>query len=191
MSAGKVSDLPQDGVEEVALVGRSNVGKSSLLNRITAQRKLARTSATPGRTQKINVFDVTLRRLKNDQSSFRLVDLPGFGYAKLSKKQREELQVLVERYLGERSNLKIVCLLNDVRRSPQEEEFSIRHCAWEHEKHLVLVLTKLDKLSKVERAKAAAARAKDYDLMPEDCVQTGEGLDVKPFWERMGLLLEG
>lgn len=130
---------PQDGRLEVAFIGRSNVGKSSLLNSLLGKKKLARTSNTPGRTQQINFFLV-------DQK-FYFVDLPGYGYASLSKKQRAELAELIEKYLAQRKELVLTILLIDSRHLPTELDLQVKTWLEHLGRPYLTVLTKSDKLS--------------------------------------------
>lgn len=130
---------PQDGRLEVAFIGRSNVGKSSLLNSLLGKKKLARTSNTPGRTQQINFFLI-------DQK-FYFVDLPGYGYANLSKKQRAELAGLIEKYLAQRKELVLTILLIDSRHLPTELDLQVKTWLEHLGRPYLTVLTKSDKLS--------------------------------------------
>lgn len=130
---------PQDGRLEVAFIGRSNVGKSSLLNSLLGKKKLARTSNTPGRTQQINFFLVNQK--------FYFVDLPGYGYASLSKKQRAELAELIEKYLAQRKELVLTILLIDSRHLPTELDLQVKTWLEHLGRPYLTVLTKSDKLS--------------------------------------------
>ncbi len=130
---------PQDGRLEVAFIGRSNVGKSSLLNSLLGKKKLARTSNTPGRTQQINFFLVNQK--------FYFVDLPGYGYASLSKKQRAELAGLIEKYLAQRKELVLTILLIDSRHLPTELDLQVKTWLEHLGRPYLTVLTKSDKLS--------------------------------------------
>lgn len=138
-SAAKISQLPVDVGAEVAFVGRSNVGKSSALNALTKQKNLVRISKTPGRTQLINFF--ALSDLQ------RLVDLPGYGYAKVAKKTKQQWQQLIDAYLRERKCLRGLVLLMDIRHPLQA--FDIQVLTWAQEINLPIhvLLTKADKLS--------------------------------------------
>jgi len=185
-----IESLPKPSFPEVALIGRSNVGKSTLVNRMTSQRKLARTSVTPGRTQQLNFFEVRLESKRHGKSSIFLVDLPGFGFAKLNKDRREEISETTVRYLHERESLSIVCLLNDVRRLPEADELALRDLAFETERSLLIVLTKADKLSRNELANESKKVAAAYGLEVADLVVTGDKLAIEPLWERIVSLLE-
>jgi GTP-binding protein len=132
---------PKDNRQEIAFIGRSNVGKSSLLNSLLGQR-LARTSNTPGRTQQVNFF------LVNKQ--FYFVDLPGYGFAKLSKKDRENLLQIIEKYLAQRTELVLSILLIDSRHMPTEFDLKMKSWLEEIGRPFLIVLTKSDKLSNNE-----------------------------------------
>ena len=188
-AAASSGRLPPEEAPEVAVVGRSNVGKSTLINRLTGRRKLARTSATPGRTQELNFFRVTLA-LGERELQLVLVDLPGFGFARVSKGKREALGRLTVDYLSSRGALCAVCLLNDCRRMPERDELAVRNLVSQREKRLLVVLTTADKLNQSERAKHPRAVAEAYGLAPQDVICTGERINPAPLWERIALLLE-
>jgi len=139
-SAVKTADYPAGDIPEVTLAGRSNVGKSSLLNKLVNRKGLARTSNTPGRTRLINFF------LVNDQ--FHLVDLPGYGYAKVSAGERESWRKMVESYLKTRKSLRGVALLVDSRHQPTA--LDVQMYGWLKHRGIpaVIVATKADKLSR-------------------------------------------
>ena len=138
--------LPSDGRPEVAVVGRSNVGKSSLLNALLKRKNLAYTSKSPGKTQQFNFFEVDNR--------FYLVDLPGYGYAKAPKSAREEWAQLQERYLDERQPLRGVVQLIDSRHPPMDSDISLIERLRDVGVPHLIALTKADKLSGNGRAKA-------------------------------------
>lgn len=137
-SAAGVDGCPAEDLPEFAFVGRSNVGKSSLINLLVGRKNLARVSSTPGATQLINFFEV------NDQ--WQLVDLPGYGYSKTPKSVREGFQEMVSGYLNERGVLQVVFVLIDARHNPQA--IDLEFCEWLHAGGLpfVLLFTKADKL---------------------------------------------
>jgi GTP-binding protein len=141
-SAARPEDFPPEKLPEVAVVGRSNVGKSSLINALVGQ-DLARTSRTPGRTRLVNWFEVEQR--------FHLVDLPGYGYAEVSREMRESWRPLIEAFLSSRATLAGVLLLIDVRRGIEEEELDFVPWLEERNVPIVLALTKSDKLAKNKR----------------------------------------
>lgn len=146
--ATKLGQMPEDGLPEVAFIGRSNVGKSSLINMFLQRKALARTSSTPGKTQEINFFRV------ND--AFFVVDLPGFGYAKASKAHRAAWQKLIGRYLTEREPLRVVFQLVDSRHEPTALDREVMILLLESTAEHVVVLTKADKLSGNERQKSVS-----------------------------------
>ena len=139
-SAHSAGDFPSQDLPEVAAVGRSNVGKSSLLNRLTGAKRMAFVSKTPGRTQLINFF-----RLGDEMN---LVDLPGYGFAKVPVTVRRHWEALVTSYLFEREALCLVLLLVDVRRDPMESDIQVRDLLDQADVAHVVVATKADKLSK-------------------------------------------
>jgi GTP-binding protein len=140
MSAPSVSGCPDLSIPEFAFIGRSNVGKSSLINMLTGQKGLAKTSSLPGKTRLINFFEIAER--------WALVDLPGYGYAKLPKSEREKLQKMIHAYLGKRENLTCTFLLIDGRHELQKIDREFMEWLAENEKPFILLFTKVDKLSK-------------------------------------------
>jgi len=152
-SAAQPSDFPPPSLPEIAIVGRSNVGKSTLINALVGQPGLARTSRTPGRTRLINWFGIDER--------FHLVDLPGYGYAEVSRATREGWRPLIESYLSGRKSLAGVLLLIDIRRGAAEEELDFVPWLAERELPAVVALTKADKLAKNKRALEVARARRD------------------------------
>jgi GTP-binding protein len=152
-SARRRADFPPDRGHEVAFAGRSNAGKSSAINLITGQRSLARTSKTPGRTQLINFFDLGEER--------RLVDLPGYGYAKVPEAQRRQWGQMIEAYLGARQSLRGVIVVMDLRRGLTD--YDRQMLSWCQAQGLAvhLLLTKADKLSRSAGAQTAQAVARE------------------------------
>ena len=131
------NDVPNEHLPECCFIGRSNVGKSSIINAITKSKKLAKTSKTPGRTQSINLF------LINDK--INIIDLPGYGYAKIPKIKREELSNLIESYLINRENLKQVFLLIDCKVGIKDRDIDFLDIISQNDKQFSIVLTKVDK----------------------------------------------
>jgi GTP-binding protein len=144
-SAVKPSQYPEYDLPEIAFAGRSNVGKSSLINTLIQRKDMVKTSSKPGCTQLINFFMI------NEKLSF--VDLPGYGYAKVSKKIRSQWQPMVNLYLSHRQSLLGLILLVDIRRDPGKEEFDMMDWLEAHEMPYLVVLTKSDKLSKTKQQK--------------------------------------
>ena len=161
-SATKPSQYPPEGLPEIAFAGRSNVGKSSLINVLVNRKRLVKTSSTPGRTQLINFFDI------NDHTTF--VDLPGYGYAKVPASVRKKWGPMIETYLSGRSTLKGVVMIQDIRRTPREEEHNLIEWLEHYAIPSILVLTKTDKLSKTKLAKQRAAVARSLALDPGDLI---------------------
>lgn len=141
-SALKTDELPDLSLPEIAIVGRSNVGKSSLINHLLHSKKVAKVSSMPGKTQRINYFLI--------DDAFLLVDLPGYGYAKTSKTLQEEWGIWIDRYLKKRE-LKLILFLIDARRELTEEDRQFLEWAFYEETPLLLILTKGDKLSQKEK----------------------------------------
>ncbi|OKL39346.1 ribosome biogenesis GTP-binding protein YihA/YsxC [Pontibacter flavimaris] len=149
MSNTKVEACPTPDKPEYAFIGRSNVGKSSLINMLTEQKKLAKTSGQPGKTQLINHF------LINDE--WYLVDLPGYGYAKVSKSSREEWRRMINYYLQKRENLTCVFVLIDSRHDPMAQDLEFIHQLGNKGVPFVVVFTKLDKQSSIKTDSTIAA----------------------------------
>ena len=134
-------DLPSDEGIEIAFCGRSNCGKSSILNALTNNKKLAKTSKTPGRTQAINFFDI------DSTGGFKIVDLPGYGYAKVSKKMRFEWGQEIEKYLMTRKSLNALCIIMDIRHPFKEDDLKLIDWCETKDLPMILLLNKADKLS--------------------------------------------
>jgi len=161
---------PAPNLPEYAFIGRSNVGKSSLINMLTAQKKLALTSSRPGKTQLINHFII------NDK--WYLVDLPGFGYAKISKTSREKWSIMISEYLGNRENLMLVFLLIDSRIPPQKNDLDFINKLANGGMPFVLVFTKTDKISKLSVSKTIEdyknILSEDWDELPRFFITSAE-----------------
>jgi GTP-binding protein len=146
-AAARAVDFPAPGPPEVAFLGRSNVGKSSLLNRLVRRKALARTSRTPGKTRLVYWY-----RVAREGGELWLVDLPGYGYAKVSKQERRGWQRLVESYLEGRSSLRVAVLLQDLRRDASDDEELLIDWLEARKIPLLVALTKADKLKPMRRA---------------------------------------
>lgn len=138
-SSAEVDKCPPPSLPEYAFIGRSNVGKSSLINMLTGRNKLAKTSGTPGKTQLINHFKI--------DDTWYIVDLPGYGYAKVSKKDRAQWDKMIRGYLTTRKNLMCVMVLLDSRHDPQKNDLEFMEWLGKNEIPFVMVFTKADKLS--------------------------------------------
>jgi GTP-binding protein len=168
-SALKLSDCPPWRRIEAAVSGRSNVGKSSLLNALAGRRNLARTSKTPGRTRCLNFFTVG--------EGLALVDLPGYGYAKMSHAEAADIARLMDAYLRGRENLTALILLIDARRGPEREEIALAEMSRGRGLELIVVATKADKLRSAGRARALR-RFESAGMTPIMCsVNDGEGVE--------------
>ena len=159
-SATKPAQYPDGGLPEIAFAGRSNVGKSSLINCLVNRRSLVKTSSTPGKTRLINFFNI------NDRLIF--VDLPGYGYAKVSHQEQRAWGPMVEAYLTKRTTLKGAVLLLDLRRLPREDEFTLIDLFTRQAIPFIIVLTKADKLKKSAWEKQRQAIAAAFGLRQED-----------------------
>lgn len=159
-SAVKPGQYPEDGRVEIAFVGRSNVGKSSLINTLTNRRKLVKVSQTPGKTRLINFFTI------NNQ--FYFVDLPGYGYAKVSKSEQAKWGNMMEQYLINRPQLKKVALLVDSRHKPTGDDIMMYEWIKHYGYSVIIVATKKDKLNKSEVQRSAKVIRETLKLKPED-----------------------
>lgn len=174
-SAVNPGGYPPGDLPEVAFVGRSNVGKSSLINKVVNRKGLAKTSSTPGRTQLINFF-----KINDDQ--FLMVDLPGYGYAKVPADVRAKWGKMIEGYLKERENLRGVVLLLDSRHTPTAQDKQMYEWLQYYQVPTVVVATKVDKLSNNQWAKQQAVIKKSLPLAPGHrlvafSAETGRGKD--------------
>ncbi len=144
-SSPNVTMCPKDPIPEYAFIGRSNVGKSSLINMLVERKKLAKISSTPGKTRLINHFKIN--------NEWFLADLPGYGYAKVSKKERESFARMIEQYATLRSNLVCFFVLVDARIPPQQLDLDFIEWLGDSNLPFVIVLTKVDKISQKEKSK--------------------------------------
>ena len=161
-SAVKPSQYPPAKHPEMAFAGRSNVGKSSLINILVNRKRLVKTSSTPGRTQLVNFFDI------NNLITF--VDLPGYGYAKVPAAVKRKWGPMIETYLSGRDSLKGVVVIMDIRRTPREEEHHLLAWLEHYSIARILVLTKADKLSKTKQNKQRAAVAGSLAVDSNDLI---------------------
>ena len=152
-------DLPVDQGSEIAFCGRSNCGKSSILNALTNNKKLAKTSKTPGRTQSINVFEI------KSNSDFKIIDLPGYGYAKVSKKMRASWGQEIEKYLMTRQCLNALCIIMDIRHPFKDDDESLIDWCESKDLPMILLLNKADKLSKSQIAKTVLNATKELNKL--------------------------
>jgi GTP-binding protein len=178
------SPLPPPGPPEIAIAGRSNVGKSTLLNRLAARRSLARTSKTPGRTRGAIFYELAVRWTSGGEQRLRLVDLPGYGYAQVSQAERKSWQPLIEGYVERRQSLALFLSLVDARREIEEEERQLDEWLATLGVRRRVVVTKIDKVGSAARGALLARirRALGPDAPPPLAVsgETGEGMG--PLW---------
>lgn len=173
LSAGVVSQLPESEKPEIVFSGHSNVGKSSLINKLVQRKNLARVSSQPGKTATINFFNT---------EEFKLVDLPGYGYAKVSKAEKVRWAELVEGYLSSQRNIALIIQIIDIRHKPTKDDYDMLNFLYQSNAPFVIVLTKRDKLKKTayeKRINELMDELQDFEgveLFPFSAV-TGEGLD--------------
>ena len=171
-SANGPEQFPADGLPEVSFLGRSNVGKSSLINALAGKRGLAFTSNTPGRTQSINFYRI-------DRTLY-FVDLPGYGYAKVPVAAKNEWAKLIEHYLRERKTLKLSFLILDARRGWMEKDLQLKEWLEANDRPYVVVASKIDKLNQAEQRRGLKAIGRHAEPLPFSAV-TGRG--VREIWQ--------
>ncbi|KXG76492.1 ribosome biogenesis GTP-binding protein YihA/YsxC [Thermotalea metallivorans] len=181
ISAVKPTQYPEENMPEIAFAGRSNVGKSSTINMLTNRKKLARTSASPGKTQTINFYRIN--------GQFHLVDLPGYGYAKVAKTSKEQWGKMIETYLNNRKNLLEVFQLVDIRHKPTEQDQQMYHWIKYFGFHGIVLATKADKISRGQRQKHLQLIRETLEMDEEDLLipissETREGKEE--LWEVIG-----
>lgn len=162
ISAVQEAQYPDTGLSEVALSGRSNVGKSSFINSMIGRKNMARTSQQPGKTQTLNFFNI------DDQLIF--VDVPGYGYAKVSKSQREKFGKMIEEYLTKRESLKLVIQLVDLRHNPTEDDVLMYNYLKHFDIPTLVICTKKDKIAKGKIQKHIKNIKEKLDLDPDDTI---------------------
>jgi GTP-binding protein len=185
LSAKEPAHYPPAVLPEIAFAGRSNVGKSSLINTLLNRKKLARTSNTPGRTQEINFFCVNNR--------FGFIDLPGYGYAKVPESIRRHWGPMVETYLAKRTSLSLVVLILDVRRDPSEEDLQLLQWLLFYKIPFQIVLTKRDKVSNNEFAERRQRIVERGGFSPETpliAFSAKTGLGKELLWREIRRVVE-
>ena len=167
-SAVRPEQYPHPELTEVAFIGRSNVGKSSLINSLCSRNGLARVSATPGKTQTINFYDLEAKRTLEDETverqEFYLVDLPGYGFARTGKANRDQWSGFIAKYLSGSDNLAMVCQLIDIRHKPLENDVECYHWLKSCGLMVQIILTKADKLSKNAAMSQKALFRREFGL---------------------------
>ena len=166
--------FPGKGMDQIAVVGKSNVGKSTLINKLCRRNKLARTSATPGKTRLINVFELN--------GSFHLIDLPGYGFAKVDKKEKERWGVMMQEYFTTAEELKHVLCLVDIRHEPTEDDRVMNLFLREMDIPFTVIATKADKISRGARSKYLAPICRALSVQPWEIIcfsgEDGTGRDL-------------
>jgi GTP-binding protein len=180
LSAAGPKSFPADRLAEVAFLGRSNVGKSSLINALAGQKRLAFTSNTPGRTQTINFYRI--------DDEFYFVDLPGYGFARVPPQIQSEWKNLIEQYLQKRETLKLCCLILDARRGWMDQDLNLKRWLEHHGRPYLVVATKTDKLnqSQLERG-LRELRKENVEPLPFSAL-TGRG--VREIWQAIAKTLQ-
>lgn len=171
---GISNQLPESSVPEIAFAGRSNVGKSSLLNKLFNRKSLARVSSVPGKTITINFYDV---------DGFKFVDLPGYGYAKISKQEKDRFAELMEGYFQSGRNIRLVVQLVDMRHKPSADDYGMISFMQQMDIPFIVVATKADKLKVKEFKRRQEELKKELDMVDESLIipfssQNGQGLDI-------------
>lgn len=160
LSAVSKAQYPQDEIPEIALAGRSNVGKSSFINTLLGRKNLARTSSKPGKTQQLNFYNI--------DDKIRFVDVPGYGYARVSKKERAQWGKMIEEYLTSRENLRAVVSLVDIRHKPSADDVQMYEFLKYYDIPTIIVATKADKIPKGKWNKQEAMIKKTLDFDKQD-----------------------
>ncbi|UOQ46232.1 ribosome biogenesis GTP-binding protein YihA/YsxC [Halobacillus salinarum] len=175
ISAASKKQYPSALIPEIALAGRSNVGKSSFINKLIQRKNLARTSSRPGKTQTLNFYII------NDQ--FHFVDVPGYGYAKVSKTERAKWGEMMDEYFSEREQLRATALIVDIRHEPTDEDCMMYDFLKHYELPVMIVATKLDKIKKSQQQKQIRLIKETLQMDEEDpfipfSAETGEGKEA-------------
>jgi len=180
VSSAQPAQFPPDRLPEIAFLGRSNVGKSSLINALTGQKRLAFTSSTPGRTQTINFYRI--------DGAFYFVDLPGYGYARAPLEQTLRWKRLMEHYLEKRETLKLSCLILDSRRGWMEKDLDLKRWLEHHGRPYLVIATKSDKVNQSQQERGwRAIRQEGVEPLPFSAL-TGRG--VREIWQAITTTLQ-
>lgn len=176
-SAVKKAQYPEERLKEIAFIGRSNVGKSSLINSLTRVHNLARVSGQPGKTQTINFFELTARIIETGKDKlFHLVDLPGYGYAKTAQTNRKQWAKFIEEYFLNSEHLQFVCQLIDIRHAPMKSDIEMFNWLVKNNVPVLIIATKSDKISRGAVNKQIAQirktlGVKEIDILPYSSVK--------------------
>jgi GTP-binding protein len=179
ISSASPDTFPSDGLPEIAFLGRSNVGKSSLINALVGRKGLAFTSNTPGRTQTINFYRI--------DGAFYFVDFPGYGYARVPPPVAREWKKLIERYFEERETLKLSCLILDARRGWMDKDLDLKQWLEYHGRQYLVIATKTDKSNQSEQERGLRAiREEGVEPLPFSALT---GLGVREIWQAISKTL--
>ncbi len=184
-SVADAGKLPDFGAPEIAIAGRSNVGKSSFINMLTGQGKLARTSSEPGRTRLINFFEI-------NKGEYYFADLPGYGFAKVSRAEKDKWGALIENYLSKSENLINVFVLVDLRHEPTDDDKLLLNYLYAYSIPFTIIATKADKLSRLQQGKCRQIVANALGVGTSDVIVTSseKGMGKQEVFERIDRLLE-
>ena len=182
-SLAELKDFPGRGMPEVAIVGKSNVGKSSLINKLSNNGKLARTSSEPGKTRLINLYELN--------HEIMLVDLPGYGFAKVSRDEKKRWAGMIEGYLSGSENIKLALQLVDMRHKPSDDDVDMINYLRHYNIPVLTVCTKADKLSRAERGRAVPVICRTLAVQPWDVIpfSSVDGTGRDKLLERLEALL--
>ena len=191
-SSASPADWPDPSLPEVAFVGRSNVGKSSMINSLAGRRKLVRVSKTPGRTRMVNYFEVALQT-NGAAHRVRVVDLPGYGFARVAKSERSRWDEMIRNYLEKRPNLQVVVSIVDAEIGPTDADQQMLAYLSELRPSVLVVATKIDRLSKAKRKPRWKEIAQQLGLSPDRVVPFSavEGVGTEEVWEALLQTLRG
>ena len=192
-TATRPQDWPRGPAPEIAFVGRSNVGKSSMLNALTRRKGLARVSNTPGRTRALQFFDVSYRPSAAARPRpLRFCDLPGYGYAKVSRAERDRWAAMIEDYMRGRDVLRAVVLIVDARHPPAESDLDAAAFLRDAGRRVVVAATKMDKLPRTRQGAALREAERAFGLAPGEAVSFSavEGTGADLLWARIAAIAD-
>jgi GTP-binding protein len=186
-SAAAAEGWPREPMEEVAFAGRSNVGKSSMINALCRRRKVARVSKAPGRTRLLNFFRVTLEDDQGCRRQVRFCDLPGYGFAKASKAERREWQQMIEGYAQARERLCAVVCIVDANVGPTDDDLQVVPWFRQLGRQAIVAATKIDRIPKHRRIPRAREIEKELTLAPGEVVgvSSTEGINLDALWAKI------
>lgn len=190
-SAVRMDQYPEGDFSEIVFIGRSNVGKSSLINSLSRHHGLARISGTPGKTQTINFYQMTAKISPEERTDFFLVDLPGYGYARTGQSNRRQWSKFIEEYLLKSPRLKMVCQLIDIRHSPMASDIDMYKWLVANNLPVQVVTTKADKISKMAIQKHTSVIRKALGLAPSPFIvySSTKGLGRQELLDVIGQVL--